>query len=478
MSPPRYSAAERLGPSTRRAMTAGFVAAMVIGAAPALAQPMGDDATQAELEALRQRVERLEAALAAGVGGEPDSERVEELETQVEDLQADLEDLQVENQEVTDALATRMDRATRVFGYTSSFLRLQDGGDLTFRGYRVNMMLDARLSANLRFFAEIEFEDAAFVGSGEADSGLVETERGFLELTFVPEFGVRAGILLASFGRFNLDHQSWRFPFSERPLVYNRIFPATYADVGVGIFGNIALGEEIGFQYRLGMINGIRDNFGRLRNGAVDFSKGLRSSRPLAHHDNNDAKSVSGRMALTIGDHVNIGASGYWGIYEDDGDADIRMGGADIWLEWTDFTLRAEGVLGYIGNSTVNFDYQEGGINMTASARTPNWVSGAYLGIEGRFMPSDWHSGPLGQFGDPGEARFFAGARGEFARIDLRDAIGTAANVTALQEFRVSASVGYRPVVESAIRLEFLYGFGNLELQDTWMAKLSFSLGY
>jgi len=43
----------------------------------------------------------------------------------------------------------------------------------------------------------------------------------------------------------------------------------------------------------------------------------------------------------------------------------------------------------------------------------------------------------------------------------------------------VAGSIGHRPFVESALRLEMMYGTGyGFTLADSWTAKLSFGPGY
>ena len=100
---------------------------------------------------------------------------------------------------------------------------------------RFNIFLFSAIGSRVRFLAELEFEH----GTKE-----IKLETALIDVRFTPSFVVRGGIILPPLGAFNLNHDSPRWNFIDRPIVSTEIIPATLSEVGFGV--RPALGTLIG----------------------------------------------------------------------------------------------------------------------------------------------------------------------------------------------------------------------------------------
>lgn len=126
----------------------------------------------------------------------------------------------------------------------AEFLRM-----VTYLGYRFNDWL--------LFNSEIEFEHGTTDGIGGTsgdEAGEVSVEFAYLDFLTMPEFNVRAGMVLMPVGFINEIHESPYYHGNLRPEVEQKILPSTWREMGVGVFGRI--GNE--FQYRTYLTNGLR----------------------------------------------------------------------------------------------------------------------------------------------------------------------------------------------------------------------------
>jgi hypothetical protein len=418
------------------------------GEAPAQAGAGGAaPAAPADVEALRRRLEALERQL------EQSRERTEQVGEEV--------------QAATTALEQEIAPRLTLSGYSDTYLRARKGEDPTFRGFRVNLLGNAQITQSFRFFLEIELEDAREVG--KEGGGVVEAEQAFMELTLHRAFAVAAGIQLVPFGHFNWYHEDWRWSFTDRPLVNNSVFPSTYADVGITAQGRPVAVQDVQIEYRIGVFNGLGSGVATLGQGGT----ALRGARPVFEKDNNSGKSIVGRVGFLLGTAVEIGASGYWGPYTDDGQANVWMVGGELKLDLGRLMLRAEGVFAGVDQDPVPWDDDED--PATPDVEDPR-ISSALGGVvegELRFWPAALSETPLGKpFDDP---TFFLGARADLVRWNFPgDSDPT--------QMQLSGSFGYRPIRRSAIRFEFTQGFalrdGGVGFGDDNAFTIGFAIGY
>ena len=132
-----------------------------------------------------------------------------------------------------------------------------------------------KFSDRILFNSEIEFEHGSTGAGGE-----VSVEFAYLDFLVRPDMGVRTGLLLVPMGFINEQHEPTAFLGSRRPLVERNVIPATWREMGAGLFG-----ENGPVSWRAYVTTGL--------NAARFTSAGIRSGR------GNGAQSLAEDFALT-----------------------------------------------------------------------------------------------------------------------------------------------------------------------------------
>lgn len=199
-----------------------------------------------------------------------------------------------------------MDR-TAVGGYIegNSNYVVEDGlGDgYTMELRRFNIFLFSSIGSRIRFISELEFEH----GTEE-----IALETALIDVAFDPAFVLRAGIILPPIGAFNVNHDSPRWNFIDRPLVSTQIIAATLSEVGFGAHGRLAP-RGFGLTYDFYVTNGLGDGVILNAAGRTSLSDGKRAE--AFAEDNNGSPAFSGRLAAQHRRLGEFGASFYTGIY-------------------------------------------------------------------------------------------------------------------------------------------------------------------
>lgn len=97
-----------------------------------------------------------------------------------------------------------------------------------FQMRRLSIFLSSTISKRIKFLSEIEFED----GAKE-----ISIEFASVDFEFAPLLNVRAGVVLNPIGAFNQNHDGPKWEFVDRPISATQMLPATWSNVGVGVFG-------------------------------------------------------------------------------------------------------------------------------------------------------------------------------------------------------------------------------------------------
>lgn len=129
-------------------------------------------------------------------------------------------------------------------------LRMQTGvASLT----RNVLFLGHRFSNRISFFSEMELEDAKVVG-GKA-SGEISMEQLFLKFNINRNNYLVAGLFIPRIGIINENHLPTTFNTNDRPYVEQYVIPATWREIGVGVYGQIP--KVPGLNYSAALINGL-----------------------------------------------------------------------------------------------------------------------------------------------------------------------------------------------------------------------------
>lgn len=177
------------------------------------------------------------------------------------------------------------------------------GEGFTMELRRFNIFLFSSIGSRIRFISELEFEH----GTEE-----IALETALVDIAFNPSFVVRAGILLPPLGAFNVNHDSPRWNFIDRPLVSTQVIPATLSEVGFGIHGRL-VPRGFGMTYDLNATNGLGDGVILNAEGRTSLAEGKREDQFA--EDNNGSPAISGRLAAQHARLGEFGVSFYTAIY-------------------------------------------------------------------------------------------------------------------------------------------------------------------
>jgi hypothetical protein len=219
---------------------------------------------------------------------------------------------------------------------------ISDGFSMELR--RFNIFLFSSLGSRIRFISELEFEH----GAEE-----INLETALLDFVVNPSFVLRGGILLPPVGAFNVNHDSPRWDFVERPLVSTEIIPATLSEIGFGVHGRL-FPRGFTMTYDAYLSNGLDD--GVILNDAGRTRLASGKGDGLVSADNNGRPALSGRLGLQRRNLGEVGLSYYGGTYNtfrvDGLDVDARRGVAlaamDFNTEIRSVSLRGELALAWI----------------------------------------------------------------------------------------------------------------------------------
>ncbi len=196
---------------------------------------------------------------------------------------------------------------TAVGGYaeaSASYFRtdgVSEGFGMEFR--RFNIFLFSSVGRRLRFISELEFEH----GTEE-----IALETALVDFTVNPSFILRAGILLPPIGAFNVNHDSPRYDFINRPLVSTTIIPSTLSEVGFGAHGRLAP-RGFSLSYDAYLVNGLGEGVILNSTGRTDIPSGKSEERFA--EDNNGSPAFTGRVGAQRRGWGEVGVSYYGGIY-------------------------------------------------------------------------------------------------------------------------------------------------------------------
>ncbi len=176
-----------------------------------------------------------------------------------------------------------------------------DFPDGTFRGTQAGLQVSGQ-TKNIFFFS-VEFRLKS-----ENQAGI---EEAWVALQPSPSFGLKCGLYLVPFGKYNRSSRPYETPFIQPPLHLEAMYPASWRDIGLLVEGRTGI---LGYSAYLG-------------NGLVEATD-LASSQQFK--DNNSNKAYGGRVGLLLSQSFEVGASYYRGKYDDANSRGLVLQGADV----------------------------------------------------------------------------------------------------------------------------------------------------
>jgi hypothetical protein len=207
------------------------------------------------------------------------------------------------------------------------------------------LFLGHRFSNTIYFFSEMEIEDAKVAG-GRA-SGEISMEQLFIKFNINRDMYLQAGLFIPRIGIINENHLPTTFNGNDRTYVETFVIPATWREIGVGLYGNVR--TIPGLNYTVAVMNGL--NSASFVNGT-----GIREGRFEGSNATASNLSVTGSLLYYIKDW-RLQTSAYYG------------GSAGLIKRQADSLQLSSGAFGTpVALTEANVQYHKNGISFKALA--------------------------------------------------------------------------------------------------------------
>jgi len=163
------------------------------------------------------------------------------------------------------------------------------------------LFLGHKFSNRIYFFSELELEDAKVVGG--KPSGEISMEQLFLKFSINRDMYLQAGLFIPRIGITNENHLPTTFNGNDRPYVETFVIPATWREIGIGLYGRIR--SMPGLNYSFSVMNGLKS--GEFVNGS-----GIAEGKQEGSNATASNIAVTGALLYYI-KSWRVQASGYYG---------------------------------------------------------------------------------------------------------------------------------------------------------------------
>lgn len=277
--------------------------------------------------------------------------------------------------------------------------------------------------------SEIEFEHGSTGAGGE-----VSVEFAYLDFLMRENLGARAGLLLVPMGFINEQHEPTAYLGARRPLVERVIIPATWREMGAGVFG-----ENGPISWRAYVTTGM--------NAARFTSGGIRSGRGNGAQSLAEDFALTGRVdyqpivGTTVGGSFYSGSSGQ-GALVDNSPLEARLTMFDVHAESRFRGLQLRGL------------FTRGTLDDAARVNKLNNLSGAASVGEsfgGWYAEAGYDLAALGRFGDRAITPFV-----RFEKFNTqRDVPAGFALNRALDQSITTLGIQWKPISQTVIKADY-----------------------
>ncbi|HEX7150069.1 MAG TPA: hypothetical protein VF618_01180 [Thermoanaerobaculia bacterium] len=290
-----------------------------------------------------------------------------------------------------------------------------------YSGYKFN--------ERILFNSEIEFEHGSTGAGGE-----VSVEFAYLDFLARENLGVRAGLVLVPMGFVNEQHEPTAYLGSRRPLVERVIIPATWREMGVGLFG-----EAGQISWRGYLTNGM--------NAARFTSGGIRSGR------GNGAQALAEDFALTgrVDWQPLVGTTLGGAFYSGNTGQGALVNNQQLEARLTMFDVHAEARFRGVQLRGV---WTQGTLDDAAQVNRLNNLTGANsVGEEfgGWYAEAGYDLASLGAFGERSITPFV-----RYERFNTQESVPTGFSLNrALDQAVTTFGVQWKPIAQTVIKADY-----------------------
>jgi hypothetical protein len=180
-----------------------------------------------------------------------------------------------------------------------------------FQMRRLTLFVSSSIAKRIKFLSEIEFED----GTKE-----INIEFASVDFEFSPLLNLRGGVVMNPIGAFNQNHDGPKWEFVDRPISATQMLPATWSNVGFGIFGK-KYSDNWVYAYEAYLTNGFDESI--IANSEnKTFLPAAKENKDRFEESFNGSPLFTGKVAVRNSKFGEIGLSymgGVYNKYEEDG---------------------------------------------------------------------------------------------------------------------------------------------------------------
>ena len=211
------------------------------------------------------------------------------------------------------------------------------------------LFLGHRFSNTIYFFSELELENAKVTGGNPA--GEISMEQLFLKFSINRDLYLQAGLFIPRIGILNENHLPTTFNGNDRTYVETFVIPATWREIGVGVYGNVR--SVPGLNFSAAIVNG-------LNSAAFTNGSGIREGRQEGSNATASNLAITGSLLYYLKDW-RLQVSGYYG------------GSAGLNKRHADSLQLSSGAFGTpVSLTEANVQYHKNGISFRALAVAVN----------------------------------------------------------------------------------------------------------
>lgn len=183
-----------------------------------------------------------------------------------------------------------------------------------FQFQRMTLFVSASIYRRIKFLSEIEFEE----GGKE-----INIEFAAADIEFDPLLNLRIGMIMNPIGAFNQNHDGPKWEFSDRPVSATQMLPATWSNVGAGLYGKRYLSKWVA-AYEAYLTNGFDERI-------IDNSTGRTFLAATKQNPERFTESNSGLPLATVKGAVRnykwgeVGLSWMGGVYNRFQDGGVQI---------------------------------------------------------------------------------------------------------------------------------------------------------
>ncbi len=173
-----------------------------------------------------------------------------------------------------------------------------------FQMRRLTLFVSSSIAKRMKFLSEIEFED----GTKE-----INIEFASVDFEFAPLLNLRGGIVMNPIGAFNQNHDGPKWEFVDRPVSATQMLPATWSNVGFGIFGKKYIKNWV-YGYEVYLTNGFDESI--ISNSEnKTFLPAAKNNPERFEESFNGSPLFTGKVAVKNNNIGELGLSYMGGVY-------------------------------------------------------------------------------------------------------------------------------------------------------------------